>query len=44
MFETIDFAAENGVAQRERGAPFGDGRARVNGSELRAANGHLIDD
>ena len=39
-------ASEAGLktALQERDAPFGDGRARVNGPELRDANGHLIDD
>jgi enoyl-CoA hydratase len=30
-------------ALRRRDAPFGDGRARVNGPELRDENGYLID-
>jgi enoyl-CoA hydratase len=38
-------AAELGLreALRQRDAPFGDGRARVNGPELRDENGYLIE-
>jgi enoyl-CoA hydratase len=38
-------AAELGLreALRRRDAPFGDGRARVNGPELRDDDGYLID-
>jgi enoyl-CoA hydratase len=40
-----DTAIEFGLreALRRRDAPFGDGRARVNGPELRDENGYLID-
>ena len=39
-------AAEHGLreALRRRDAPFGDGRARVNGPEIRDADGFLVDD
>lgn len=38
-------AAEHGLreALRQRDAPFGDGRARVNGPEVRDADGFLVD-
>ena len=41
----VKTAAEKGLktALRERDAKFGDGRARVNGPELRDARGHLKD-
>lgn len=39
-------ASEAGLktALQERDAPFGDGRARVNGAEIRDANGKLVED
>jgi enoyl-CoA hydratase len=38
-------AAEHGLreALRRRDAPFGDGRARVNGPEIRDEHGALVD-